>query len=94
MLTDRLRGVALKAVLLLKDVITLGILVVLIYYGCVVVLKQLDMGIVSVALKIPMYVVYSSMPVGCFCMAARLVFRRVRGASAPDDDTQNRATSE
>ena len=86
MLTDRLRGIALTAVLLLKDLVTLGILVVLIYYGAVVVMKQLDMGIVSVALKVPMDVIYASMPVGCFCMAVRLAFRRVRGASAPENN--------
>ncbi|MDR1495865.1 MAG: TRAP transporter small permease [Clostridiales Family XIII bacterium] len=73
LLTDRLKPAPQKVVIFIKDIITLLILLVLVYYGVVVVGKQISMGVVSVALKIPMYVIYFSMPLGCLLMAIRVV---------------------
>jgi TRAP-type C4-dicarboxylate transport system permease small subunit len=74
MVTDRLKPLPQKVVYLIRDVITLAILVALVYYGVTVASKQFDMGVTSTAIKIPMYLVYSGMPIGCALMAIRVVY--------------------
>jgi TRAP-type C4-dicarboxylate transport system permease small subunit len=70
---DRFKGKAQLAVLIAADVVTLAILAVLAGYGYIAMQLIFDTGTLSSALRIPMWIVFSAMPLGCAVMGIRVV---------------------
>ena len=73
MVTDKLKGGAKKAVLLLADVCTIVILAVLCIKGTEVVSQIMGLGAAMPATGCPKWLVYAAVPVSCFLMAVRVV---------------------
>lgn len=72
-LTDRLKGTPKKVVMLLADLLTVAILVVFMVEGVVVSGKVMSIGSFTPALRIPKWLIYSSVPVSCVLMAVRVI---------------------
>jgi TRAP-type C4-dicarboxylate transport system permease small subunit len=73
LLTNVMKGKPLAFVLTLADLFTLFFIVVLIYYGAELTDKVLAMTTRSSALRIPMWMIYASLPVGCGFMGIRVI---------------------
>ncbi len=62
---------------LFQMVLTLAIVVFLIYYGIQMILFLMAANTTSSAMKIPMWIVYTAMPLSCAVYGLRLVLRAV-----------------
>lgn len=60
---------------LFAQIVTFIFCIVLVYFGFILVQKQIDMGQVSPALFVPMYIMYALVPVGMFLTCIQCLIR-------------------
>lgn len=82
-LVDRLSGIPLLIVNLIRDVLIIGMAGLLTYYG--VGLAQIAKRQVSTGMEIPVSIPYAAIPVGSFFIGVMLLLSRI--APAPDTPT-------
>ncbi|MCI6820812.1 MAG: TRAP transporter small permease [Clostridiales bacterium] len=73
MVTDKLKGNAKKAILVLSDICTLAILGILCVKGTEVVMHIMGLGAAMPATGCPKWIVYSAVPLSCMLMAIRVI---------------------
>ena len=73
MVTDKLKGNAKKAILVLSDICTLAILGILCVKGTEVVMHIMGLGRAMPATGCPKWIVYSAVPLSCMLMAIRVI---------------------
>ena len=62
-----------KVLIVVRMVLMITFTVIVARYGLVILQNQINMGQVSPSLKLPMWLVYSVIPVGCIIMTTRYV---------------------
>lgn len=77
MLVQRLHGTPRKTIELLANLITLGILLVLVIHGMENVATYARKGVMTPMWKIPQALVYFSVPYSCAVMGIRLIFNSI-----------------
>lgn len=60
---------------LFAEVVTFVFCIVLVYFGSILVMKQINMGQVSPALFVPMYIMYALVPVGMLLTCIQCLIR-------------------
>ena len=77
MLNNKLKGKAKVVLALIANVIMLAFCAFLVKYGWDLVMSMMSRGNRSVALRIPMWIVYSSLPLSQLAVSLRLIGRIV-----------------
>lgn len=75
MLANKLQGKAKFALDIIANILMLGFCVFLVVYGFQLVSSMMSRGNASVALRIPMWIVYASLPVSQLAVGIRLISR-------------------
>ena len=86
-LVDRLSGIPLLIVNLIRDVLIIGMAGLLTYYG--VGLAQIAKRQVSTGMEIPVSIPYAAIPIGSFFIGVMLLLSRI----APATDTSDEGVS-
>ena len=73
MLINKLKGVPKKTIIFLSNIITLGILLAIAYYGMGIVTTYMRKGVTTPMYSIPQALVFFSVPYSCTVMAVRLI---------------------
>lgn len=73
---------------LFAEIVTLVFCGVLVYFGTVLVAKQINMGQVSPALFVPMYIMYALVPVGMLLTSIQCLIRIFYKKDWKDDNLQ------
>jgi C4-dicarboxylate transporter DctQ subunit len=73
---------------IISDIIIIVFLVLLVYHGGLLVRRLFIMKQTSPMMKIPMFIPYMAIPIGCFTMCARVILRLSHDIKHPDDNTQ------
>jgi C4-dicarboxylate transporter DctQ subunit len=82
-LVGLLPGKPKKAVQIIATIISIVFCVLITYYGLDLVMRVRQMGNTTPAMKIPMYIPYLAIPVGCLLMAFRYVLQLFREIKTP-----------
>lgn len=75
MLANKLQGKAKFALDIIANILMLGFCVFLVVYGFQLVSSMMSRGNASVALRLPMWIVYASLPVSQLAVGIRLISR-------------------